>query len=168
MNKRTAIEIINSRDNLSKEITKLWNIVYAENIVKRGYKRNYNMKECIEKIQKMADDRMIDKLDSLCINLGFMSPDQLSSDSIYPTIFKLSELNEQYVKLGKINTINTKYKNTKKGKKDLEYTEELTSDYITRLRNNLVLEIIGLKKKIADFNESHYLDKTKTYMFLAA
>lgn len=168
MNKRTAMEVITSRDNLSKEITKLWNIIYAENIVKKGYKRHYNLKDCLTKIQEYADKRIVDKLDNLCINLGFTSPESLPKECIYPSIFKLSELNEQYVKLGKIETINIKLKNTKKGKKDLDHTEELTSDYINTLRNKLMLEIVGIKKTIEDFNNTHYLDKTKSYMFLVA
>ena len=41
-------------------------------------------------------------------------------------------------------------------------------DYLNKLRNNLQLEINGLKKKLADFNDMAELDTSKAYMYLAA
>ena len=56
----------------------------------------------------------------------------------------------------------------KKGKKNLKQNEELTRDYLNKLRNKLQLEINGLKKKLADFNDMAELDTSKAYMYLAA
>lgn len=56
----------------------------------------------------------------------------------------------------------------KKGKKNLKQNEELTRDYLNELRNNLQLEINGLKKKLADFNDAAELDTSGAYMYLAA
>ena len=53
-------------------------------------------------------------------------------------------------------------------KKNLKKNEELTRDYLNKLRNNLQLEINGLKKKLADFNDAAELDTTSAYMYLAA
>lgn len=167
-NKRSATEIIASRDKLSKDITYYWNIIAIENVVDRGYKRKYDIKALLAKIQEMANLRAKEKLNNMCVNLCYNSPSEFPKDSIYPTIFRLSEVNEQFVKLGGIKTISPKEKNTKKGKSALSQKEELTFEYIARLRNELSLEIISLKKKIADFNAQKYLDETKTFLFLAA
>ena len=56
----------------------------------------------------------------------------------------------------------------KKGKKKLNEEEELTRDFLTKMRNDLQLEIIELKKKLEDFNSNAELDTNKTYMYLAA
>ena len=82
----------------------------------------------------------------------------------------MSEINEQYVQIGIIidkATIDPSYK-MKKGKKNLKEEEELTRDFLNKMKNNLQLQIIDLKKKLADFNDAAELDLDKAYMYLAA
>lgn len=43
-------EIISRRDTISKEITKYWGIIRAENLVEKSYKRNYDLKALLKKI----------------------------------------------------------------------------------------------------------------------
>lgn len=165
-----STEIKAKLEKLHKDITWQWNIIRTENKVEKGYTRRYNMKALLDDIQSKANDRIQYKLDQLCINLGFKSRADLPKESIYPTIFKLSEINEQFVQIGILiekATIDPSYK-MKKGKKNLKIEEELTRDYLTKIKNGLQLEIIDLKKKLADFNEAAELDLEKAYMFLAA
>lgn len=166
MTKKSTI-INDTRKSLDKEINKYWSIIINENIVEKGKTRNYDLKEVLKTIEKLADERIQNKLDSITINLGFTSRDQFPKESIYPTIYTLSEKNEMFTRLGCIKTIDTKLK-TKLGKKKLYFTEELTSDYITKLKNNLQLEINALRKKLDEFNATHELDVSSAYMMLAA
>ena len=168
--KMKSTDIKTKLDNLHKTITWQWNIIRSENKVEKGFKRHYDMKALLFDIKSKAEERIQTKLDQLCINMGFASRADLPKDCIYPTIFKLSEINEQYVQIGILierATINPTIK-MKKGKKNLKEEEELTRDYLTKLRNDLQLEIIELKKKLADFNEKAELDIDKAYMYLAA
>lgn len=165
-----STEIKAKLEKLNKDITNSWIIIRTENLVENGFKRHYDMKALLDDINKKAIDRIQTKLDQFCINLGFHSRSDFPKDSIYPIIFELSEKNEQFVQLGIIiekSTINPITK-MKKGKKNLKQNEELTRDYLNKLRNNLQLEINGLKKKLADFNDDAELDTTKAYMYMAA
>lgn len=69
-----------------------------------------------------------------------------------------------YVQLGLIETINPKLK-LKVGKKKLSKTEELTADFISKLRNKLQIEINALKKKLKDYNDSASLIADTEYNF---
>lgn len=157
-------------EKLNKDITHNWIILRTENLVDNGFKRHYDMKGLLDEINKKAIDRIQTKLDQLCINLGIKSRKDFPKESIYPIIFELSEKNEQFVQLGILidkSTINPILK-MKKGKKNLKKNEELTHDYLTKLKNNLQLEINGLKKKLTDYNENAELDTSSAYMHLAA
>lgn len=46
----TSTEIIEKRDKLSADITRTWNIIKMENVVFRGFKRNYDMKVLLDSI----------------------------------------------------------------------------------------------------------------------
>lgn len=156
--KSKATKIIATRDRLSNDITKYWNIIYVENVVNRNYKRNYDLKELFAQIQSMAEQRAMTKLKALCLNIGFKKFSDLPTDCIQISIFKLSELQEQKVRLGKIRTLDPKMK-TAKGKKNLKKTEVLTSDWIKARIKEIDLQIIELKKKIEDFNENTELEE---------
>jgi hypothetical protein len=156
--KSKATKIIATRDRLSNDITKYWNIIYVENVVNRNYKRNYDLKELFAQIQSMAEQRAIAKLKALCLNMGFKKFSDLPTDCIQISIFKLSELQEQKIRLGKIRTLDPKMK-TAKGKKNLKKTEVLTSDWVKARIKEIDLQIIELKKKIEDFNENTELEE---------
>lgn len=162
--KRTSTEILESRDKLSKQITNTWGIIKSENVIDKSYTRNYDMKGLLKDIENFANLRIIDKLDSLCINLGITNRKDFPNKSIYHIIYTLSEKNEMYVQLGLIKTINPKLK-LKVGKNKLTKTEELTADYIAKLRDKLQIEINALKKKLKDYNDTAQLITDSNYNF---
>lgn len=145
------------RDTLSKEITKYWTIIKNENVISKQATRNYDLKAVLTKIQEMAEERMLMKLYLQCINMGYKKFSDLPAENNYYTIFSLSEKQEQLFHLGKIRTIDPKLKRAK-GKKALNNTEELTSAYISTLKNKLQLEINKLNKDLEDFNNNAELN----------
>ena len=167
MNKIKAIDIINKRDSLSTEISKYWNIMRVENIVGRNYKRNYDLKALFTMIKELADQRVTAKLQLLCLNLGITKFSDLPLDSNQINIFKLCELTEQKVQLGQIKTLSPKLK-AAKGKNNLSKTEVLTSNWIKARVDEIDLQIVELKKKMTEFNESTELDMSKAPLALVA
>lgn len=157
----------NRRDDLSKEITKYWNIIKNENIISKEATRNFDLKAVLSKIQEMAEERMLMKLYLQCINMGYKKFSELPKDNNYLTIFELSEKSEQLWHLNKVHTIDPKIKRAK-GKKGLNVTEELTASYITTLKNKLQLEINKLNKDLEDFNNDAELDIESAPICLAA
>lgn len=151
-----SIEILKKRDELSIEISKYWHIIMSENIVKNGFKRHYDLKELYNSILALCENRALYKLKALCINMGIFNFKDLSTDNIQFKIFRLAELKEIKIRLGKIRTINPKIKK-QKGKKNLFKNEVLTSDWINARKNDLDLQIIDIEKEISEFNESHEL-----------
>ena len=85
----------------------------------------------------------------------------------YYTIFSLSEKQEQLFHLGKIKTIDPKIKRAK-GKKNLNNSEELTTAYISNIKNKLQIEINKLNKDLEDFNDKAELDIESAPICLAA
>ncbi len=65
----TSKDIITKRDNLSETITRNWDIIKSENVVFRGYKRNYDMKLVLDNILTLCKERIEVKLQSLALNL---------------------------------------------------------------------------------------------------
>jgi hypothetical protein len=155
------------RDELSKDITKYWTIIKNENIISKETIRNYDLKVLLTKIQEMAEERILMKLYLQCINMGYKKFSDLPAENNYYTIFSLSEKQEQLFHLGKIKTIDPKIKRAK-GKKALKITEELTSAYITSLKNKLQLDINKLNKDLEDFNDKAELDIESAPICLAA
>jgi hypothetical protein len=162
-----STDIITNREKLNKDIMRYWGIIRTENVIDKNATRNYDLKSLLNAITDCANKRIETKLDSMAINLGFATRSDFPKDSIYPIIYTLSEKNEYFVQLGLIPTINPGLK-TKLGKKKLYKTEELTADYINKLKNNLQLEINSLKKKLEDFNSKAELDISTAYLYLTA
>lgn len=163
----TSKYIITKRKELSNEITKYWNIIKNENVIPKGAIRNFDLKKLLEKIQEMADERILLKLYLQCINMGYKKFSELPATNNYLTIFTLCEKQEQLFHLSKIKTIDPKLKRAK-GKKGLNNSEELTSAYISTLKNKLQLEINKLNKDIEDFNESAIFNIESAPISLAA
>lgn len=157
----------NRRDELSKDITKYWTIIKNENIISKGTIRNYDLKVLLTKIQEMAEERILMKLYLQCINMGYKKFSDLPAENNYYTIFSLSEKQEQLFHLGKIKTIDPKIKRAK-GKKNLNISEELTSAYISNIKNKLQIEINKLNKDLEDFNDKTELDIESAPICLAA
>lgn len=157
----------NRRDELSKDITKYWTIIKNENIISKETIRNYDLKVLLTKIQEMAEERILMKLYLQCINMGYKKFSDLPAENNYYTIFSLSEKQEQLFHLGKIKTIDPKIKRAK-GKKNLNISEELTSAYISNIKNKLQIEINKLNKDLENFNDKAELDIESAPICLAA
>lgn len=165
--KKKSTEIIDLRKKLDKDIAYYWRIIYSENVVNNNITRQYDMKKLLDLINDLSIQRVQAKLDSLVINLGFSKRSDLPASSIFPTIYELSEKNEQLVKLRGLETINPRLKRLK-GKKGLKVNEEITADYKKKLMEGLQLEINRLNKILFDFNEKAELDISTAYMSLVA
>ena len=152
-----ANNFIEKRDKLSADITKYWNIISIENVVNRNYKRTYDLKELYETIKGLTDERVIVKLKILCINMGLKKFSDLPADCNQLNVFKLCELQEIKVHLSRIRTLNPVLK-SKKGKKALNKTEVLTSNWVKARIKELDLEILKLKEKLTKFNEETEFD----------
>lgn len=142
---------------ISNEITFYWNKIKEENVIPKEAKRNYDLKELLQKIKTLSEERILLKLYMQCINMGYKKFTELPKDNNYLNIFTLCEKIEQLFHLSKIKTLDPKLKRSK-GKKNLDKTEELTSAYIAGLKNKLQLEINKINKDITDFNEKAELD----------
>ena len=154
-----ANKFIEQRDKLSADITKYWNIISIENVVNRNYQRTYDLKELYNTIKGLTDDRVIVKLKILCINMGIKKFSDLPADCNQLDVFKLCELQEMKVHLSR---------KSKKGKKALNKTEVLTSNWVKARIKELDLEILKLKEKLTKFNEETEFDDSAAPMCLAA
>ena len=82
-------------------------------------------------------------------------------------VFKLCELNEIKVKLQRIPVLNPTLK-AKKGKKALNKSEELTSNWIKARIQEIDIKIIKLQEKLTKFNEEAEFDDSEAPLALAA
>lgn len=162
-----ANKFIEQRDKLSADITKYWNIISIGNVVNRNYQRTYDLKELYNTIKGLTDDRVIVKLKILCINMGIKKFSDLPAVCNQLDVFKLCELQEMKVHLSRIRTLNPVLK-SKKGKKALNKTEVLTSNWVKARIKELDLEILKLKEKLTKFNEETEFDDSAAPMCLAA
>lgn len=148
--------LIAKRDNLTNEITRNWKIIKTENVVKKGFTRNYEIDALFNYTLSLYDQLTIVKLRIQCKNMGIRIKD-LPADANIINIYKLSALNEYYVKLGELMqypyTIDPVLK-AKKGKKGLSVTEKLTRNFLREKQIACNLRLNELRKKIADFNDN--------------
>lgn len=164
-----ANQLIDERNRITNEISRYWDILATENVVKKGVKRNYDMKQLLIHIKALYDQSIIVKLRIQCANLGMKIKD-LPKDANIINIYKLSAYNEYYVKLDEMmkkHTINPAIK-MKKGKKALSITEELTYSYLEREKNRISILLNKLRKDIADFNNDTDLTDDTIPLFLVA
>ena len=113
-----ANQLIDERNRISTEISRYWNIIATENVIKKGAKRNYDLKQLLIRIKALYDQSVIVKLRIQCANIGIKIKD-LPKDANIINIYKLSAYNEYCVKLEETirkHTINPIIK-IKKGKK---------------------------------------------------
>lgn len=154
--KHNSIKQTNQQDNIkriNKEMNKFWEIIISENKIEKatGFVRNYDLKALLHTIESLANDRIISKLDSVMMNMGYTDRKDMPENCIYPLIYELSELSEQFDRLEAIPTINATIKQ-RIGKKRMKYSEEITSDYIKKLQNKLQLRMNTIRKKLTEVN----------------
>lgn len=165
--KTTKISLlIEKRDKLSAEITRYWSIINSENVIKKGFTRNYDLKRLLTLIKTLAEEQVNVKLRILCANMGIKFKD-LSPDCNQITVFRYGAVKEYYAKLLMVKTIDPVLK-AKKGKKNLKYTEELTSNYLKARAAEVALQVNELNKKMIEFNETTELEEEGAPMHLAA
>ena len=160
-----AIKFIENRDKLSNEISKYWNIISKQNLISKALKRTHDLKNLYTEIISLADQRALVKWKLIAINMGYKSFKDVPTDHQH-TIFKLGELNEIKVKLERIPTLNPILK-AKKGKKALNKSEELTSNWIKARIQEIDLKIIKLQEKLTKFNEETEFDDSEAPLALA-
>lgn len=162
--------LITKRDNLTSEIARYWKIIKTENVIKKGFTRNYDLKALLATITTLYDELTIVKLRIQCLNMGMKLKD-LPVDANVINIYKLSSLNEYFVKLDELMkypyTIDPVLK-AKKGKNGLSVTEELTHNYLRDKQNACNLQLNALRKKLADFNDNMDDSEDTVPLFLAA
>lgn len=90
--------LITKRDSITSEISRYWKIIATENVIKKGVSRNYDLKSLLVRIKALYDQLILIKLRIQCANMGMKLKD-LPKDANIINIYKLSALNEYYVKL---------------------------------------------------------------------
>lgn len=164
-----ANKLVDERNRITNEISRYWKIIATENVVKKGVKRNYDMKQLLIRIKALYDQSVIVKLRIQCANMGMKIRD-LPRDANVINIYKLSAYNGYYVKLDELirkHTINPAIK-MKKGKKALSVTEELTRSYLEREKSRISIQLNKLRKDITDFNNNTDLTDDTVPLFLVA
>ena len=66
---------------ISNEITFYWNKIKEENVIPKIAKRNYDLKELLQKIEILSEERTLLKLYMQCINMGYKKFTELSKDN---------------------------------------------------------------------------------------
>lgn len=161
-----ADALIAKRDQLTSDINRYWKIINTENVVKRWFTRNYDLKILLDKIKELYEEQVNVKLRIQCANLGMKFKD-LNPEANVISIYRLSAMKEFNIRLGEVRTINPTQK-AKKGKRKLPVTEVLTHNYIKARQAECQLVINELDKKIKEFNSSTEIDLSEAPMYLAA
>ena len=154
-----ASKLIDQRNKLTSDIARYWKIIETENVIRKGATRNYDLKALLNEIISLYDKVIDLKLHIQCINMG-LSIDSLPENANIFNIYKLSAYNELSVKLNEMqhkHTINPLIK-LKKGKRALGVTEQLTAEYLKRMKDKYELLSNSLRKKIEDFNNNTEID----------
>lgn len=162
-----AIKFIENRDKLSNEISKYWNIISKQNVLPKMLKRTHDLKKLYTEINNLADQRALVKLKLIAINMGYKKFSDMPTELNQYDVFKLCELNEIKVKLQRIPVLNPTLK-AKKGKKALNKSEELTSNWIKARIQEIDIKIIKLQEKLTKFNEEAEFDDSEAPLALAA
>lgn len=159
--------LITKRDSITSEISRYWKIIATENVIKKGVSRNYDLKSLLVRIKALYDQLILIKLRIQCANMGMKLKD-LPKDANIINIYKLSALNEYYVKLDEMmkkHIINPILK-AKKGKRNLDVTEEITRNYFRNKQSKCLITLNELRKAIADFNDNTDLSDDTAPLYL--
>ena len=160
-----ANNIIQTRDNISKDKAAFWHIIQTENIMskkakKAGMGSGYDLLALYNRITQLAESMVKMKLYLQAINSGYTTFNDFKNQEHWHDIFMLCEKKELWKGLGKIKTIDPILK-AKKGK-SITQVESFTSDKVNQLRKNLQLDINTLLAKITAYNDSAELEVDDT------
>lgn len=144
-----ATEILSKIQQNTKTIKNDWAIIKAHIDHNTTTTPDYDLHNVLKEIKQLSLERVNNKLMSICVNVGFISIEQLPKTSSYRIIYELSELEEQYRELYAL-----KNRSKAKGKfiesliKDSEIDKEIVS---------LSQKIVTYKDQLTKFNESKEL-----------
>lgn len=154
--------IIQTRDNISKDKAAFWHIIHNENIMskkekKAGMGSGYDLLALYNHITQLSESMVKMKLYLQAINTGYTNyNDFKEKEEHWRDIFTLCEKKELWKGLGKIKTIDPTLK-SKLGKK-ITQVESFSNQRVQQLRKNLQLEINALMTKITKFNDDMELE----------
>jgi hypothetical protein len=100
----TPSYLISKRDSLITDIKREWNRINSFNVIQNGQVQAFDLKAVYKQITQFESELIKVKVAIQCVNMGLKSLKELPTDSVYPTIFLLSQLKERKVKLLKIPT----------------------------------------------------------------
>lgn len=133
-----ATEILSTITRLNNVIKNDWAIIKTHIDHDTTTIPDYDLMNVLKEIKKYSADRVEAKLYSICINIGFVSVEQLPKTSSYRTIYELSELESQHRELYAL-----KNRTKRKGK----HIESLIKDSV------IDKEIVALSQKIVTYKD---------------
>ncbi len=98
----TPKELIIKRESLIDEIKQNWKRIQLYNDADKDFKHSFDIKAIYEEIKKQSIALVKIKVGLQAINMGLKSMEELSNENVYVSIFMLSQLKEQKVKLNMI------------------------------------------------------------------
>lgn len=100
----TPKELIVRRESLINDIKQDWKRINLYNDADKNFKHSFDVKAIYAQIGKKAIELVKIKVALQAINMGLKSMKELSNSNVYTSIFMLSQLKEQKVKLNLIPT----------------------------------------------------------------
>lgn len=98
----TPKELIVRRESLINDIKQDWKRINLYNDADKNFKHSFDVKAIYTQIGKKAIELVKIKVALQAINMGLKSMKELSNSNVYTSIFMLSQLKEQKVKLNLI------------------------------------------------------------------
>lgn len=162
----SGTELLDTIKTLNNDTKKYWHIIQSENVLhkREDVMRTYDLKQVYNKLWDIAEERILTKLDSLCLDLGFTSRSQLPETNLYPTIYRWSELRGMQIQLLKLQTIDPRMIQ-KYGKSKLNKTEHLSHGFVQEQLKKIQLEMNKLDQKMNEFNAVPKFDRSGKYKF---
>lgn len=142
--KTTPKELIVLRKQYISDIKKGWDQLRSFNSVEKKFKRPFDLKSVYKKIIEDSLSLVKVKVAIQAANMGFTNTNQLPKNSPYPSIFILSQLKEQKVKL---NMLPTKGQNT-----------YFTKNLIKKETDNIDKEIAKIETQLEEFNKNSFFE----------
>ena len=104
-------QLIVRRESLINDIKQDWKRINLYNDADKNFKHSFDVKAIYTQIGKKAIELVKIKVALQAINMGLKSMKELSNSNVYTSIFMLSQLKEQKVKLNLIpaRTDNAEY-----------------------------------------------------------
>ena len=153
--------IIQTRENISKDKAAFWHIIQTENIMskkakKAGMGSGYDLLALYNHLTQLSESMVKVKLYLQAINSGYTKFSDFKNQEHWHDIFMLCEKKELWKGLSKIKTIDPILK-AKKGKA-ITQVESFSSQKVSQLKKDLQFEINALIAKITAYNDKSELE----------